>query len=116
MSDHISTKQEISVHDQVFKKRIVNRYYRAVDYLSIYAYVMVVYGGALFADYLLFELMWLLLAEEVQKYELVKLAFDYARIGLALLFLLCALVHGMLSTYSQLKLDLELVKEDKQTK
>jgi hypothetical protein len=59
----------------------------------------------------LFLLLWFVLSEEVEKYPLVKQALDYARIGLALLFITSAIIHGLLSTYSQIRLDLELAQE-----
>lgn len=43
---------------------------------------------------------------------LVAAALDYARIGLALLFITSAVVHGLISSYMQVKLDLTLTKED----
>lgn len=93
------------------KKRIKSRFYRALDYLSIYIFIIIVYGGATIAEYLLFSLLWLLLSEDVQKYPIISLALDYARIGLGLLFISSAFVHGALSTYHQIKLDFRLAKE-----
>ena len=55
--------------------------------------------------------MWSLLTEEVKKYPLVTLGLDYARIGLALLFIVSAVVHGIISTYSLIKRDFKLSKE-----
>lgn len=92
-------------------RRVVSRYYRALDYLSIYAFILVVYGGAVVTDYLLFLLLWALLGEEVKLYPIVTAAFHYARIGLALLFIATAIIHGFISTTSQIKLDLKLAKE-----
>lgn len=96
---------------EVTGRNVAYRFYRALDYLSIYAFVLVVYGGALITDYLLFFLMWALLKEEVEKYPIVAQGFDYARIGLALLFIAGALIHGIISTISQIKLDYALSQE-----
>lgn len=93
------------------RQRLSARFYRAVDYVSIYIFVLVVYGGAVVTDYLLFALLWLLLRDEVTKYPLVALGLDYARIGLALLFILSAVVHGTISAYSQIKLDIKLSRQ-----
>jgi hypothetical protein len=67
--------------------------------------------GGVVTDYILFSLLWRLLSEEVQKYPIISLAFDYARIGVALFFLFAALVHGLISTYNQIKLDMTLSRE-----
>ncbi|HEX6289644.1 MAG TPA: hypothetical protein VFZ66_10665 [Herpetosiphonaceae bacterium] len=96
---------------QLLRQQIRGRYYRALNYLSIYLFIIVVYGSGLIVDYLLFSLMWWLLDEEVQRYYLVATGFDYARIGLAMLFIVSAIVHGSLSTYSQIQLDIALFKE-----
>lgn len=96
---------------EAVQRRITERYYRALDYLSIYGFILIVYGAALITDYLLFVLMWALLSDDIKKYSIVAAGFDYARIGLALLFILGALVHGIISTYSQVQLDLRLSKE-----
>ena len=97
--------------EQRLKQEIVSRYFRALNYLSIYAFILVVYSGALATDYLLFLLVEWLLRDDVQRYSLVALWFDYARTGLALMLIVSAFVHGIISTYSQVKLDLMLSRE-----
>ena len=94
-----------------FLNQIRRRYFRALDYLSIYAFIIIVYGGALITDYSLFLLVAWLLREDVQKYPAVALWFDYARTGLALLLITLAVVHGIISTFNQIKLDLALSRE-----
>ena len=101
---------------QLIRRQIRGRYYRALNYLSIYLFIIVVYGSGLIVDSMLFSLMWWLLDEDIQKYDLVARGFDYARIGLAMLFIASAVVHGMLSTYSQIQLDLALLQEGKDEK
>jgi len=91
--------------------RIRDRYFRALNYVSIYVYVIVVYGGALISDYFLFWLISWLLSEDVQRYPVIALWFDYARIGLAWLLIVCGITHGFLSTYKQVKLEIALSRE-----
>jgi hypothetical protein len=55
--------------------------------------------------------MWSLLADDIKNYPVVASGFDFARIGLAMLFIASAIVHGAISTYSQIKLDITLAKE-----
>lgn len=100
-----------SLDKETMRLRLISRLYRAFDYLSIYVFILVVYGGAVISDYLLFLLLWSLLGADIQKYPLVATGFNYARIGLALLFITSAVIHGMISTYSQVKLDIKLSKE-----
>ena len=91
--------------------RIKERFSRAVDYLSINAFVLVVYSGCLITDYLLFKLVTWLLREDIERYPLVSTACNYLTIGLALLTLFGAAVHGALSTARQIELDFKLSRE-----
>lgn len=93
------------------RAKVEDRLYRALNYVSIFVFILIVYGGALITDYLLFQLMWALLSEEIQQYPVVEQAFSFARIGLALMFIAGAVIHGMLSTYSQVRLDISLMNE-----
>lgn len=95
--------------------RVRERFFRALDYLSLFAFILIVYGSAVICDYLLFYLMWFLLSDDVAKYPIVAQGFDYARIGLALLFITSAVVHGILSTVSQVQLDIKLAREGSDT-
>ncbi len=100
---------------EIVRLRLISRLYRAFDYLTIYLFILVVYGGAVISDYLLFLLLWSLLGADIKQYSLVSIGFDYARIGLALLFITSAVIHGIISTYSQVMLDIKLSKEGEQT-
>ena len=91
--------------------QVRKRLFRALNYLTIYVFVIIVYGGALLTDYVLFELIAWLLADDVKEYALVAQWFDYARMGLALLLVVCAVTHGIISTVSQIRLDIALAKE-----
>jgi hypothetical protein len=101
------------VREQSYRE-IQGRYFRALNYLSIYAFIIIVYGGALLTDYTLFFLISWLLKEDIQKYSIVALWFDFARIGLALLLIILAVTHGIISTYTQIKLDIQLSREGEQ--
>lgn len=108
---NIPTTPQTSTQDLV-KQRVGSRIWRAVNYLSIYAFVTVVYGGAIITDYILFYLIETLIKDDVERYPFVEEWFNYAKVGLALLLIVSAIVHGILSTYSQVKLDLAFLKED----
>ena len=102
----------MAIDGEYVKRRAKKRFYRALDQLIIYAFILVVYGGAVGVDYLMFLYLWWLLGEQVREYPFVALAMDYARIGLAVLFIIGAFVHGVISTISQVKLDLALSREN----
>ena len=91
--------------------KVEQRLYRALNYISVFLFILLVYGGALITDYLLFKLIWVLLSDDIQKYSVVSQVFDFARIGLAFLFILSAIIHGIVSTYSQVRLDIALLSE-----
>lgn len=98
--------------EQAVKQQLRTRYYRALNYLSIYLFLIVVYGGALLTDYFLILLIEWLLKEDIQRYPIVAQWFDYARTGLGLLLIVLAVTHGVISTISQVRLDLEIARED----
>jgi hypothetical protein len=105
--------QTVMTDVEVVWRRIrKDRFLAALDYIALYIYIIVVYGGALLTDYFLFTLMWWMVREDADKYPLVSIGLDYAKIGLALLFITGAVIHGVISTYSQLKFDFKLSKED----
>lgn len=113
MEENISSNQAVAVRTRFeeFKEKGEERFYRALNYLTIYLFIIVVYGGALVTDYLLFALMEWLLKVNVERYPVVALGFDYARIGLAALFIIAAVFHGIISTINQMKLDIQLSRE-----
>lgn len=76
-------------------RRLHHRLWRAIDYLSIFIFILVVYVGAVITDYALFFVLWTLVSDDVKKYPLVAMALDYARIGLALLLIMSGTIHGL---------------------
>jgi hypothetical protein len=108
--EHPTADRGMGTREAVLQN-IKRRYYRALNYLSIYVFIIVVYGGALLTEYALFALMTWLLRDDVAKYSLVAIWFDYARIGLALLFIFSGVAHGIISTVGQIRLDLALSRE-----
>lgn len=97
-----------------FKRTQRIRFFRALNYISIYFFILVVYGGLLIFDYFLFQIMWWVISPDATKYPLISSALDFAKMGLGLLFILGALIHGFISTYSQIQLDLKLLEEEKE--
>jgi hypothetical protein len=91
--------------------RLLVRFWRAVDYLSIFAFTLVVYSAAVAADFLLFHFLSLLRALDAREYPLVASAFRVFRIGLAFLAILLGCVHATHSAIKQIRLDRELAKE-----
>jgi hypothetical protein len=99
---------------QKIKKRIRERFWYTLNYLSIFAFVLIIYSFALLTDYLLLLLITWLLQDAVKQYSVVALWFDFAQIGLALLTILLAVTHSTLSVIAQLKIELTLSREIKQ--
>jgi hypothetical protein len=91
--------------------RIRVRFYRALDYLSIFAYIVVVYGAAVAADYVFFEGLVHLLKRSADESPFIALMLHYFKVGLALIAMGLGAVHAGHSAWSQWKLDRELSKE-----
>jgi mannitol-specific phosphotransferase system IIBC component len=107
----MSINPEGSNEKNEFISKLNKRYYKALNYLSIYVYVIIVYGTGLIADYILFALIDMLIIEDTKKYPIVAVWFEHAKIGLALLFISCAVIHGVFSTIGQIKTDYTLSRE-----
>ncbi len=84
---------------------------RAIRYLGLYLYIIVVYGGLLLTDYSIFRLVAWVIRDEIEKHHALALLFDYLNVGLALFIMLGALVHGLLSLVTLIKLDMALSRE-----
>ncbi len=89
-----------------------SRFQLLKDLWGNYLFIVGAYGGAVLADYVIFQLIELLLAPDVQKYALVATWFDYAKIGLALMLIICAVTHGLFSTYQLVLWDFNNTKKE----
>jgi hypothetical protein len=90
------------------KAELQERLWQAINYLSIFIFIIIVYSGFFFTEYILLKEVSYFLSDEVTEFPLVKLWFDNARIGLAFLVMVVAVVHGILATWSQIKIDFNL--------
>lgn len=84
---------------------------RAIRYLGLYLYIIIVYGGLLLTDYSIFRLVAWLVRDEIAKHYGLALLFDYLNVGLAIFIMLGALVHGFLSLVTLIKLDYAVSRE-----
>lgn len=105
--------QEGPVEDiaEITRQKIRRRFYKVLDYWSLFAYILAIYAGALLADALLYFLIKLALQSVISRSPLVSLWFDRLEMGAALLLIFAAFVHAIFSTYSQIKLDLSTIEE-----
>lgn len=87
------------------KHQIANRFWRGLNYLSINLFFLLVYGSTLLAEYAIAQIVWLVLAGEIQQYPAVAFAARVAQIALALMTLVAAVVHGGYSMWAQIQLD-----------
>ena len=96
---------------RVVLSRIRVRAWRTLDYLSIFAFALIVYGAAFGAEYLLAEWLSLLLAKVVRDSRVVAVAYRVFKVGLALLTITLGTVHAYRSARAQLELDRKLMCE-----
>lgn len=107
----LNSINQLDIKDRV-RNKLRRRFYRSLDYLSSYAFLLIIYGGFLFTEHSLLSLVvWLLRNTTVAKCHIVAQFFEFAQIGLALLVVINALVHGIFSTISLIKIDLATSKE-----
>jgi hypothetical protein len=94
-----------------FRRQVRVRFYRLLNYIALFVFIVLVNGGLLSADFILFSMVEWFLHKDVQKYPLVAMWFDYAKIALAFLILLAAVIHGILSMITQIRIDLMTSRE-----
>lgn len=82
-----------------------------LDYLTLFAYVVVVTVGALVANYLIIFAIERTVAETVSKYTVVSKAFDWFQIGSAFLIMIGAAIHAIFSAWSQIRFEVETGRE-----
>jgi hypothetical protein len=95
----------------IFSQNLRTRFYKALDYLTLFVYVVVVSVGALVADYFIVYAIQLTVLPAVLKYPIVSQAFDWFQIGSAFLALIAAGIHAFFSVYSQVKFEVQTAKE-----
>jgi hypothetical protein len=81
------------------------RFWRALNYLSVFLFIIVVYSGFFLTEYILLREVAAFLAEDVKEFPIIDIWFKNARIGLAFLMMIVAFIHGIIATYEQVKID-----------
>jgi hypothetical protein len=84
---------------------------RAIRYLGLFLYIIIVYGGLLLTDYALLGLVGWLVRDEIASHPILAMFFDSLKVGLALFIMVGALIHGFLSLITLIKLDFAVAKE-----
>jgi len=96
---------------QVFRRHLRWRWFRALDYLSLFLYALVISTGALVVDYVLFLVIKLVVSDAVAGYPVVTVWFDWFQIGSAFLVFIVAFIHAIFSAYSQIRFEIETAKQ-----
>src|SRR6185437_4603994 len=95
-----------------YKERMRRRLYRTLNYVSISTSILFIFGAGYIVEYLL---IWLV--ERVSKGELGNSSFlarffEATKVGLALLTIVVAAVHGIRASGDQYRRDAQLSRED----
>ncbi len=92
----------------IFLKNFRGRFYKGLDYLSLFLYALIVAVGAFLADFILIAVLEFLIASTISKYPVVAIAFDWFQIGSASLTLVTAFVFVLFSALSQMRFAYEV--------
>ena len=95
-----------------YRDRIRRRFFRTLDYASIAFSMLCIYGFILICEYLLINLIGYLFQSELKDSSYLATTFRGIRIGLALLSIVLATIHGVRSGIEQYRLDEKLTRED----
>ncbi len=94
-----------------YQNRILLRKLQIQNYLWLYAFIAVVYGGAIVLEWGLAALVDMRLNGDLDKSPQFAVVYGVCKEGLAIVFAFGALVHGLLSTWYLMKLDQMLLRE-----
>jgi hypothetical protein len=96
---------------EAFLKNLKSRFYRVLDYFSLFLYIVLISVGALLADSAIVFAIERTIASAIVKYPIVKQCFDWFQIGSAFLALFGALIHALFSAWSRIQFELETMRE-----
>lgn len=83
------------------------RFYRGIDYLTLFLYVGAVAVGAVAVDYGLVHVIELTLEPAISSNQIVAQFFDWFQIGSAFLVFVAAFIHALFSAISQIRFEWE---------
>ncbi|HEX8681668.1 MAG TPA: hypothetical protein VF707_05090 [Ardenticatenaceae bacterium] len=99
--------------EEIIARRIRLRILYALDYVSLYALIIVIYSGSLATDYIILEMVTLVLETELARSTTIARFFDFLRTGLALMTVVLGIAHGLISTISLILADYDAsINED----
>ena len=107
----IMSKQNPTDPKDIFIQKSKSRFFKGLDYLTLFIYVVVVSVCALLADYIIILAIEFTVASDISSYPIVSQAFDWFKIGSAFLVLIAAAVHAFFSAWSQIKFEIETARE-----
>jgi len=96
---------------EVFKERLVVRFYQTLDQVIVTLQVFVVYAVALLSDIALYYIFRLSLADAISPYPVVALWFERFVIGIALLSMVGFAIHVFISVISQARFEIDSMME-----
>ena len=96
---------------EVFKERLVVRFYQTLDQVIVTLQVFVVYAVALLSDIALYYIFRLSLADAISSYPVVALWFERFVIGIALLSMVGFAIHVFISVISQARFEIDSMME-----
>lgn len=97
---------------QQFTRNFRVRLYNALDYLTLFTYVLIVTIGALGADLIMVRAIEMVVNDSIAQYQIVRQAFDWFRIGSAFLIFVGAGLHAVFSAWSLLRVEVEAASPD----
>lgn len=96
---------------KIFLHNFWSRYYRALDYLTLFIYSLVVSSAAFLVDYFLVFIVKLVVTSAVSQYPQVSIMFDWFQIGSAALALVVAFIFSFFSAFSQVRFAYDTSRE-----
>jgi hypothetical protein len=87
------------------KKKLNYIFWMLINYLTLILVSAIIFGFSAFCEYLVFRFIWGLLAEDIQKSEVMKNIASVAQVGILTITLIGMLIHSGFSIYGQFQIE-----------
>jgi len=105
-------KQPLKGSPEYYKSQMVGRFWMTLNYLTIPFTSALIFGFSALCEYLLFRLVWSLLASDIQQSPAIKDIAQWTQIAVAAASLVGAIIHSGFSLYGTIQVERQFAQQD----
>lgn len=93
-------------------KKLTKRFWMLINYLTIILISAIIFGFSAYCEYMVFQFIWGLLAEDIQNSEIMENLADFTRIAIFVVTIMGMIIHSGFSIYGQFQIEKGLANGD----